>query len=622
METSAHDVDAGGASDEAVGAEDESRLDLGDVSTRLAAIDSFRRRTKQPKPIETATSTARDLKYSRDEVNRLLERTTHLETSLSSLSGRWDDHVAEWDHVLDQSLGNVFPDDEHPALGTMVHKEMLGTDTPGADAVRARNRLLRAIGLEMTAGRDGVCPLERTTLKHYSREQRESDVFRALLARALQPDPSFFKPLAPALAAHAMSAPSTGAPGARRPSRAHSFARLGSNRNLFAGAPPRLLEQSFEDFVAGGSLRPSASSINHVCSVGAVHDELVRAAVATLASATGLPSRTFEPVELPRTRARNSSAPLPSEAKPAPRAGGALAAGPGPSTEAVLAALPAEARAGPEGAHAPVVLAAHASYRQQPPAAEQPHVTLVLVGQPAKRGSPGRGARATRTGANEASLPPAAPRGYDAPVPDAAARGRARSGTKPSSTTAAAMASAGASDSESKAVDAQAPATVVLGRTVIITCPREATNVPTARGVDPRGVSAESIAGVVLETFRAVAVVGGIDRCSAFRCVNATAREHTCSQFCPVCLRKLLWATSLAPHEHYLRQRDVYTRHAAKFEAELRWLERRVQYLNCVPGDGGSPAGARTGRRHTEPSPAKHAAMAAAAPAADRRGSV
>lgn len=573
--------------------EGEGLTSIADVTRRLAAVDSFRRRA-QPAAISTAASQVRDLKHSRDEVQRLLQHTQSLETSLHSLSGRWDEHVAGWSTVIDKTLGDVFPDEEHTALGTEVQRELMGTDR--ADAVRARNRLLRAIGLELTAGRDGVCPLERSTLKLYDREHRQSETFRAQLARALQPEPSFFKPLAAALAPYATAAPSTGEPGGRRASRAPPMLRTASGRTLDA-AYPRLLEQSFDDFAHTAPKVPAAG-YNVVCVVGTVHAEVVRAAMATLASATGLGSRVLEPVELPRGRGRRSTPGAIAKSPPA------RAEPTGPSADEVLAALPPEAHAAGGTTPAPAVLSRPSSRRSSTRGDEPPYITLVLVG--AGRGSPGPRARArgpvAPTAGGAQQLPAPQPHGSERPkTPEGSCSGGYAVAMQAAPTTP------------------KIQATVVRGRTVIITCPRDAV---TGRGADSHAASAEALAGVMLECMRAVAAVGGIERCAAFRCANASRREHTCSQYCPICLRKLLWAAPLSPSEHYLRQRDVFSRHHSKFEPELRWLARRVEFL-AEGADGGSPGAARSGRRHTEPSAAKDATIAAAgAPEADRRFSI
>ncbi|KAG8466874.1 hypothetical protein KFE25_008253 [Diacronema lutheri] len=90
-----------------------------------------------------------------------------------------------------------------------------------------------------------------------------------------------------------------------------------------------------------------------------------------------------------------------------------------------------------------------------------------------------------------------------------------------------------------------------------------------------------AIVSIVVRTQRALGRFIGIDGCSAFRCVFAALEHNVCMHHCPLCLRKVLWATPARLEELYETQRQhlLNCGGARLFQPELRWLDARMRFL-------------------------------------------
>jgi hypothetical protein len=82
----------------------------------------------------------------------------------------------------------------------------------------------------------------------------------------------------------------------------------------------------------------------------------------------------------------------------------------------------------------------------------------------------------------------------------------------------------------------------------------------------------------------------GVQPCRSFHCVNAASAQRHCSHLCPLCLRKVLWATSTTVDAHYAAQLRLYS--DVRLPDETRWLVKRIRYLF------GNDGGAATERAH------------------------
>jgi archaemetzincin len=84
----------------------------------------------------------------------------------------------------------------------------------------------------------------------------------------------------------------------------------------------------------------------------------------------------------------------------------------------------------------------------------------------------------------------------------------------------------------------------------------------------------------------------GIDHCVWYRCLMNGSNHLAESDarplhLCPVDLRKLQWSIGFDVVERYRRLRDF--QHQAEFDDEVRWLDKRIQFIAPPDRDSDTP---------------------------------
>jgi hypothetical protein len=110
--------------------------------------------------------------------------------------------------------------------------------------------------------------------------------------------------------------------------------------------------------------------------------------------------------------------------------------------------------------------------------------------------------------------------------------------------------------------------------------PPENSGAPTSTATAAKATRQAAIALAMSRTQQALAHQLGIEACHTHRCALAAKEYNTCPHLCPLCLRKVLWATPATLEQYYTAQRDLFASGGAqRHKAEQRWLNERMAFL-------------------------------------------